>query len=81
MNGVTKRLYCSSESLVQQLTDAATNGGNDLSTAYTYALNGDAEDAAAWINQAITDLTPILSQSVIPPGVKTAPATGWVFTK
>jgi hypothetical protein len=75
VNGVTKRLYCSSESLVEQLTDAATNTGNDLDTAYTFALNGDAPDAAIWINQAITDIAPILSQSVIPPRAKPAPAT------
>lgn len=69
-----KPLYFSSESLVQQLTDAATNGGNDLSIAFTYASNGDSEDAALWIVQAQTDFAPILSQSVIPP-VKGEPVT------
>ena len=62
------------QSLVDQIKSAnedikaaATTGGDALNQALTFALNGNAPDAATWINNAITALAPILSQSVQPP--------------
>ena len=51
----------------QGIKNAATTGGDALNQALTFALNGDAPNAATWINNAITAFAPILSESAQPP--------------
>jgi len=55
------------ESLIGQVTDAITATGNDLNNAYTALSNGDSSAALSAINQAIADITPLLSESANPP--------------